>query len=139
MDSPLLRRVLALALGLLGVLLLLLLLWPTKKRERPSPKTEPVPVVAAADADPAHAERGKATLVHGPSIDELPEPTEKCVMLVEWHQRNVPAWVIEDNMDAQAMKFDEKDLACMTAGGLPPQILDRAEQNVLRPQPTSPR
>lgn len=134
MDSPLLRRVLALSLGLLGLLLLLLLLWPTKKRERPSPRTEPVPVVAG-DEGAAGAERGKATLVHGPSIDELPEPTEKCVMLVEWHQRNVPAWVIEDNMDAQAMRFDEKDLACLTAGGLPPQILDRAEQNMLKPQP----
>ena len=126
---------LALALGLLAVLLLVLLLWPDKKRERPSPKTEPVPVVEVADAGGAGAERGKATLVHGPDIDDLPEPTEKCVMLVEWHQRNVPAWVIEDNMDAQAMRFDEKDLACLTAGGLPPQILDRAEQNVLRPQP----
>lgn len=138
MDSPLVRRMLAAVLVLLVVVLVLLLLWPEKKRERPSPRTERA-AVADAGTEAVAGERGKAQLVHGPSIEELPDPTEKCVMLVEWHQQNVPPWVIEDNMDAQAMKFDEKDLACLTAGGLPPQILDRAEQNMLKPQPAPAR
>ncbi len=135
MDSPLLRRALALGLTILAVVLLLLLLWPEGVRELPRPRaTAAPPPVAPAPAEDG-AELGRAKLVRGVAIEDLPNPTEKCITLVEWNNRNVPAWVIEDNMDAQGMRFDDQDLACMQAGGLPDQVLDRAEQNLSRPQP----
>jgi hypothetical protein len=137
MDTARITRVLAAAaLGLL-VLLALLWLWPrgasvpdavtvTLESGRPG-------AIAAAAA--TAAPQPTPAVAEGPTPAELPGATRYCTTIVDWHRRNVPAWVIEDNAMAQGMKFDDKDLACLTAGGVPPQVLDFAEQNTRRPQP----
>jgi hypothetical protein len=62
-----------------------------------------------------------------------PKVTPHCAIINQWHDRNVPMWVILKNVDAQAMFFDEKELECLTASPLPPGILDTAEQRIRVP------
>ena len=96
---------------------------PRETRERP---------VEAASSTPA---AGEPQVVKVEEHADLIGAPPLCKTIVEWHRRNVPAWVIEDNMDAQAMKFDAEEMKCLAEKGVPDQVLDRAEYNQRVPQP----
>lgn len=138
MDSPWVKRALAGAVALLVAAILALLLWP---KTAAGPDSTPVRASSVATTAGTATQDPAAPAVA--AVQEEEEPIEGatpyCTTIVKWHRRNVPAWVIEDNMGAQGMKFDEADLACLTSGGVPPQILDYAEQNTKRPQPPVPK
>lgn len=134
MDTARATRVLGVAVAVVLAIIALLWFWP--RGSGPDPVTTTAAPRRAPPAPTAgSAEVREAKVVTAPDLSDLTSPTPYCTTIVGWHRRNVPAWVIEDNMMAQAMKFDETDLACLTSGGLPPQILDFAEQNTRRPQP----
>jgi len=141
MDTPWVKRALTFAVGLVVAMIALLLLWP-RTAAGPDPaaarSARAAPVAATAGTAQAPA---PAAVAGAPTTEdeELEHATPQCTTIVKWHRRNVPGWVIEDNMMAQGMKFDEADLACLTAAGVTPQILDFAEQNTKRPQPPVPK
>jgi hypothetical protein len=73
-----------------------------------------------------------------------PEETPFCAQIWQWSARRVPGWVITDNMEARAMFFDEKEMACLTATPNPPPdwmpplpggILEMADARPKYPQP----
>lgn len=134
--NPTVRRVAALGALVLIVVLLGLLFWPRAAADPevavPAPVEVREPPKRASAGGATAAAKDQAELVEGPSEDELPTITPKCELMVGWHEANVPMWVIQDNAMAQGFKFTEEDLACLTAGGLPPGILDYAEANMLR-------
>jgi hypothetical protein len=70
---------------------------------------------------------------------QLPDPsvaptTAPCKYIIEWQQQNVHDFVILDNLEAQAQRFNEDDIACLTASGARNAILEYAERNSLYPQ-----
>jgi hypothetical protein len=148
MDSPLVRRVLAGLVAVLALALVLLWWWPrTATREVGAARPDPARPVAAANvpvdegaggeaARPAPKEARFYTLEDFPDLKDAPP---NCQQIVLWDRRNVPAHLIEKNMDAQAMKFDDAEMACLNDKGVPPQVLDRAEHNLRYPQPAAPR
>jgi hypothetical protein len=135
MDTARATRVLGVAVIVVLAIIALLWLWPRGTAETSVAATTPVRRAAPPPSEAAAVEDREQRVPLAPDLSDLVNPTPFCTTVVGWDRRNVPAWVIEDNMMAQAMKFDEADLACLTSAGLPPQILDFAEQNIRRPQP----
>jgi hypothetical protein len=137
MDSPLARRSLASALVVLAVVLGALLLWPKSgpspaEPVRAAPKPRPVAQAQVAEGPPATSGEQRAVRVE---LDDLPKnASPNCRQVVTWHRRNVPGWVIEDNMSAQAMLFSEEEMACLEGAGVSDQILDWAQWNQRKPQ-----
>jgi hypothetical protein len=144
MDTPLVRRSLAVTAALLVVLALALWLWPRRETTvtHAQPVARPAPAVVAVQATPTpegvvmpvDKEPRKYTLEDFPDLKDAPPNCQNIVLSV---RRNVPPWSIEKNMDAQAMTFDEKEMACLNEKGVPDQILVRAENHLRVPQPPS--
>lgn len=123
--------------ALLVALLVAWWMWPTAEAPKvaaqpPAPQRPVEAPVSLAMADPVEP-RKEDDVLERLGID--PKVTPKCALINQWHARNVPMWVILDNMQAQAMKFDEKEIECLTASPLPPGILDTADYNTRRPVP----
>lgn len=148
MDSPLVRRTLGALVVLLFVVVALLWLWPRSRPREVRAARAPAPEVVVASAPVVTDERGVVlpppprgearfyTLEDFPDLKDAPP---NCQQIVLWDRRNVPAHLIEKNMDAQAMRFDDAEMACLEGKGVPDQILDRAEHNRRVPQPSEPR
>ena len=132
-----LRRLVALGSALAALVLValgLLWLWPTA-----TPSTAP-----PADAEPVAAmkppvdggtvpvdileDRKQGDVLERLGID--PEITPNCAVINQWHDRAVPGWVIQDNMDAAGMVFHEFELECLTTSPLPPSVLTWAENHI---------
>ncbi|MCB9676019.1 MAG: hypothetical protein H6737_12930 [Alphaproteobacteria bacterium] len=66
----------------------------------------------------------------------IPVVTTTCKWIVTEERRNVPQWVMLDNLRDRGQKFQEDDIRCLTAAGVTPALLDFAEryqdQNVLQ-------
>lgn len=58
----------------------------------------------------------------------IPVVTKTCKWIVEDERRNVPQWVMLDNLRDRGQLFVEDDLRCLTAAGVTPAILDFAER-----------
>lgn len=125
--------------GLLTAALLVLLgwlVWPEKP-------TQTKGLVVARGAKPVAAQQQEDAPIpqfKEPKdvLEELgidPKVTPHCAIINQWAARNVPGWVILKNVDAQAMFFDENELACLTASPLPGGIVEAAEQRVRVQQP----
>lgn len=142
MDSPLVRRILAAAAALLVLLAVALWLWPrrspTEVGRNRTPPPRPAPTVQATGEPepgslvPPAKEPRMYTLEDFPDLKDAPPNCRQIVLSV---RRNVPAWSIEKNMDAQAMMFDDAEMACLNDKGVPDQILVRAENHRRFPQP----
>ena len=129
---------------LVAIAVLVLWLWP-RRTPREVGRNRPVPTVPVASAAPVEAEAGDPSAVRPGverrllTIEDFPDlatAPPNCKQIVLWHRRNAPAWTIEKNMDAQAMMFDDEEMACLNEKGVPDQILDRAENHRRVPQPT---
>ena len=144
MDTPLVRRTLGALVLALAAVVLLLLLWPrTPTREVGAPRPPRPEATAAAAPMPTEERgvvlppppRGEARFYTLEDFPDLKDAPTNCQQIVLWDRRNVPAHLIEKNMDAQAMKFDDAEMACLEDKGVPDQVLDRAEHNRSVPQP----
>lgn len=122
--------------GLIGAFLVALLLWmlwpeaqapkgPVAQQQAKAKKPRPPAALANAEI-PQFKE--PTDVLERLGID--PKATPHCAIINQWHDRNVPMWVILKNVDAQAMFFNETELECLTASPLPPGILDTAEQRI---------
>lgn len=58
----------------------------------------------------------------------IPVVTKTCKWLVTEERRNVPQWVMLDNLRDRGQTFVEDDVRCLTAAGVTPAILDFAER-----------
>jgi len=86
-------------------------------------------------ASPAPLKSPEAEAVQLPdeTIDGV-KVTKTCKYIAEWQSRNVPGWVMVDNLQARAQRFTEDDLACLTASGVGNAVLRYAELNPLTPK-----
>lgn len=58
----------------------------------------------------------------------IPVVTKTCKWIVTDERRNVPQWVMLDNLRDRGQLFVEDDIRCLTAAGVTPAILDFAER-----------
>jgi len=82
---------------------------------------------------PYKTERSEAAQLPDEEVDGV-KVTTACKTIVDWQARNVPDFVILDNLQARGQKFEEKDLACLTASGVSPGILRFAEHSPKTPK-----
>ena len=88
------------------------------------PPVRPVPLRSA---------RAEAAQLPDEEVDGV-RVTRACKYIVDWQARNVPDFVILDNLQARSQRFEEKDLACLTASGVSPAILRYAEHSPKTPR-----
>lgn len=141
------RGWLALITGAVVLVWLLWMVWPSAQPGTPSAAREararqltpPPPEEEAAPPAPPPTE---ADVLAALGIDKATTPL--CAQIWVWTSRRVPGWVITDNIEAQAMLFDERELACLTGTPrprpdwippLPGGILPMAENRPRYPQP----
>lgn len=132
------RRAAPLLLGILAVAALigLWLLAPdtSPADDRVAALTEPATPTASAPPVPAQAPPS-AEVAAAADPDHLPDGTpitDACRGLITDHERNVPGWVLLDNLRARSARFEEPDIACITAAGLPPAVVRYAERHPMR-------
>ncbi len=58
----------------------------------------------------------------------IPVVTKTCKWIVTEERRNVPQWVMLDNLRDRSQRFAVDDIRCLTAAGVTPAILDFAER-----------
>jgi len=58
----------------------------------------------------------------------IPVVTSTCKWIVTDERRNVPQWVMLDNLRDRGQLFVEDDIRCLTAAGVTPALLDFAER-----------
>ncbi|MEZ4316062.1 MAG: hypothetical protein R3F61_01095 [Myxococcota bacterium] len=88
-------------------------------------------------------ERAEAAMLPLEEDPNIPVVTKTCKWIVTDERRNVPQWVMLDNLRDRGQKFVEDDIRCLTAAGVTPAILDFAEryqdQNKLQGKVGAPR
>ncbi|MCB9692748.1 MAG: hypothetical protein H6736_13140 [Alphaproteobacteria bacterium] len=118
----------------LGLLVLVWLFMPTSTGPRSRPQT-----VGELDAPGEGARKKVVQMASVAPADEpveleddpnIPVVTPNCKLLVGYERRKVPQYSILDTLRDSSMRFDEDDLACLTAAGITPAILDLAEARV---------
>lgn len=128
------------ALAALFALVVVALLWWLM-----SPSVDTTP--SGRDIAELRAKRkaGKGKLRAVPTAQSLPEPenwlpleedpnipvvTKTCKWIVTEERRNVPQWVMLDNLRDRSQLFVEDDIRCLSAAGVTPAILDYAERYI---------
>jgi len=76
----------------------------------------------------------RAEAVELPDLESGVKVTSACKYIADWQARNVPDFVILDNLQARSQRFDEGDLACLTASGVSDAILRYAEHSSKTPR-----
>ncbi len=69
-----------------------------------------------------------------PDLESGVKVTPACKYIADWRARDVPDFVILDNLQARSQRFEEPDLACLTASGVSDAILRYAERNSKTPR-----
>lgn len=118
--------------GLLIVALLAWLFWPTAIEGVGESRT-------ARNVETQGPKRKVTRLAAAPAVEEdddeipleedprIPVVTKTCKWIVTEERRNVPQWVMMDNLRDRGQRFAPDDIRCLTAAGVTPAILDYAE------------
>jgi hypothetical protein len=85
-------------------------------------------------ASPRPLKSPRAEAVELPDAADGVKVTPACKYIADWQARNVPDFVILDNLQARSQRFEEADLACLTASGLSDAILRYAEHSSKTPR-----
>jgi hypothetical protein len=92
------------------------------KRKAAKGKVRAVPATAAKPTEWLPLEEDPA----------IPVVTATCKWIVTDERRNVPQWVMLDNLRDRGQLFVEDDIRCLSAAGVTPAILDFAERYIDR-------